>query len=82
LLSLNVQTLLALISYNQRELAIHKKELWRINIKQAIQGLFTTGTSEKKEKVGGKRGLKPLSSKMGGVQGCPNNPAGYKLYKQ
>lgn len=26
-------------------------------IKQAIQGLFTAGTSEKKEKVGGKRGL-------------------------
>jgi len=29
------------------------------NIKQAIQGLFTAGTSEQKEKVGGKRGLTP-----------------------
>jgi hypothetical protein len=42
--------------------AVDRKELWRINIKQAIQGLFTAGTSEKKEKVGSKRGLKRLGS--------------------
>jgi len=44
-------------------------------IKQAIQGLFTAGTSEKKEKVGGKRGLTPwFVSHETSV--CPNNPAG------
>jgi len=31
-------------------------------IKQAVQGLFTAGTSEQKEKVGGKRGLKYIVS--------------------
>jgi hypothetical protein len=30
-----------------------------VYIKQAIQGLFTAGTSDRKEKVGGKRGLTP-----------------------
>jgi hypothetical protein len=44
-------------------------------IKQAIQGLFTAGTSEKKEKVGGKRGLTPWFVSHG-TSVCPNNPAG------
>lgn len=81
-----------------------------IKIKQAVQGLFTAGTSvirplkgldtydevrdqrsdhkdrdrclpRLKEKVGGKRGLKPPGMRVPDVQGCPNNPAGYKLYK-
>ena len=55
-----------------------------VHIKQAIQGLFTAGTSEKKEKVGGKRGLTPpwfVSSQTRTVSktlamACPNNPAG------
>ena len=46
-----------------------------VYIKQAIQGLFTAGTSEQKEKVGGKRGLTPwFVSHETSV--CPNNPAG------
>jgi len=50
------------------------------HIKQAIQGLFTAGTSEKKEKVGGKRGL-TLRFAQGDIvtycnEECPNNPAG------
>jgi hypothetical protein len=46
-----------------------------LNKKQAIQGLFTAGTSEKKEKVGGKRGLTPWFVSHG-TSVCPNNPAG------
>jgi hypothetical protein len=47
----------------------------RDTYEQAIQGLFTAGTSEQKEKVGGKRGLTPwFVSHETSV--CPNNPAG------
>jgi hypothetical protein len=30
-----------------------RKELWLINIKQAIQGLFTAGTSEHGKRISG-----------------------------
>ena len=39
-------------------MADEEKSSGCINIKQAIQGLFTAGTSRETEKVGGKRGLK------------------------